>query len=48
MTNELPPNWEQGKTNDGRIFYINHKIQVTQWDHPLKPPPPPPKGEENF
>lgn len=32
---ELPANWQKGKTNDGRVFYINHQTQVTQWEHPI-------------
>lgn len=32
---ELPPNWEAGKTNDGRVFYIDHQTQKTQWEHPI-------------
>ncbi|CAF2431357.1 unnamed protein product [Rotaria sp. Silwood2] len=32
---ELPSNWEQAKTTDGRIFYINHQTQTTQWEHPV-------------
>ncbi|CAM4759985.1 unnamed protein product [Rotaria magnacalcarata] len=32
---ELPSNWEMGKTNDGRIFYIDHQTKNTQWEHPI-------------
>lgn len=32
---ELPANWQAGKTPDGRIFYINHETQETQWKHPV-------------
>ena len=32
---ELPANWQEGKTGDGRIFYINHQTQQTQWEHPV-------------
>ena len=32
---ELPANWQSGKTGDGRIFYINHQTQFTQWEHPV-------------
>ena len=32
---ELPANWQKGKTNDGRVFYINHQTQVTQWEHTI-------------
>ncbi|CAF0755651.1 unnamed protein product [Adineta steineri] len=33
--NELPANWEAGKTSDGRVFYIDHHTQKTQWEHPI-------------
>jgi hypothetical protein len=32
---ELPANWQTGKTSDGRLFYINHLTQQTQWEHPV-------------
>lgn len=32
---ELPANWQRGKTSDGRVFYINHQTQLTQWEHPI-------------
>lgn len=32
---ELPANWQRAKANDGRVFYINHQTQQTQWDHPI-------------
>jgi len=32
---ELPANWQAGKTNDERVFYINHQTQKTQWEHPV-------------
>jgi len=32
---ELPANWQAGKTNDGRVFYIDHQTQKTQWEHPV-------------
>ncbi len=32
---ELPTNWQAGKTGDGHIFYINHQTQQTQWEHPV-------------
>jgi hypothetical protein len=32
---ELPANWQAGKTNDGRVFYVNHQTQNTQWEHPV-------------
>ena len=32
---ELPANWQTGKTTDGHVFYINHQTQQTQWEHPI-------------
>lgn len=32
---ELPSNWQAGKTSDGRVFYIDHEVQKTQWEHPV-------------
>lgn len=31
----LPAGWQAGKASDGRVFYINHQLQKTQWQHPL-------------
>lgn len=31
---ELPPGWEQAKTHDGKIYYINHNDRTTQWEDP--------------
>uniref|UniRef100_A0AAG5D7U3 WW domain-containing protein n=1 Tax=Anopheles atroparvus TaxID=41427 RepID=A0AAG5D7U3_ANOAO len=31
---ELPPGWEQAKTQDGRIYYINHNTRTTTWEDP--------------
>jgi hypothetical protein len=30
----LPPNWEKGVTADGRIYFIDHAREVTQWEDP--------------
>lgn len=30
----LPAGWEQAKTNDGQIYYINHTTKTTQWEDP--------------
>ncbi|XP_023171744.1 transcriptional coactivator yorkie isoform X1 [Drosophila hydei] len=30
----LPPGWEQAKTNDGQIYYLNHTSKTTQWEDP--------------
>eukprot|EP01084_Bolivina_argentea_P289420 496986_1 len=32
--NYLPPGWSKSITNDGKIFYINHITQTTQWNPP--------------
>lgn len=31
---DLPPGWEQAKTHDGKIYYINHNDRTTQWEDP--------------
>ncbi|XP_055620401.1 transcriptional coactivator yorkie isoform X2 [Toxorhynchites rutilus septentrionalis] len=31
---DLPPGWEQAKTQDGRIYYINHNTRTTTWEDP--------------
>jgi protein yorkie len=31
---ELPSGWEQAKTHDGKIYYINHNARTTQWEDP--------------
>ncbi|XP_055916309.1 transcriptional coactivator yorkie isoform X2 [Eupeodes corollae] len=33
----LPPGWEQAKTNDGQIYYLNHITKTTQWEDPRVP-----------
>ncbi|KNC79547.1 hypothetical protein SARC_08058 [Sphaeroforma arctica JP610] len=30
----LPPGWEERRTHDGRIFYVNHIERTTQWEDP--------------
>lgn len=30
----LPAGWEQAKTNDGQIYYLNHITKTTQWEDP--------------
>ncbi|CAG9829293.1 unnamed protein product [Diabrotica balteata] len=34
VKNRLPLGWEQGRTRDGKIYYINHNTRTTTWDHP--------------
>ncbi|KAH9967091.1 hypothetical protein BGW80DRAFT_1341310 [Lactifluus volemus] len=37
---DLPPGWEVRRTPyDGRIYYIDHKMQRTTWTRPSDPPP---------
>ena len=31
----LPDGWEKGETLNKIPFYINHKLELTQWDHPV-------------
>nr|5YDY_A Chain A, WW2 domain and PPxY motif complex [Homo sapiens] len=46
----LPDGWEQAMTQDGEIYYINHKNKTTSWLDPRLDPrggggnrqPPPP------
>lgn len=37
ITNEeLPPGWEERRTSNGRLYYVNHLTRSTQW---IKPQP---------
>lgn len=31
---QLPAGWEERRTHDGRIFYVNHIERTTQWEDP--------------
>ena len=31
----LPDGWEKGETLNKIPFYINHQLEITQWDHPV-------------
>ncbi|XP_071749487.1 WW domain-containing oxidoreductase [Lepeophtheirus salmonis] len=31
---ELPPEWEERVTHEGKVYFANNKSQVTQWSHP--------------
>ncbi|GAB6023307.1 hypothetical protein CHUAL_008110 [Chamberlinius hualienensis] len=31
---ELPPDWEERVTSDGRVYYANHLDKTTHWTHP--------------
>ena len=35
----MPPNWEKGVTADGRMYYIDHARESTQWEDPRKQRP---------
>lgn len=32
----LPPGWEQARTAEGQIYYLNHITQTTTWNDPRK------------
>jgi hypothetical protein len=32
--NTLPPNWEERRTPEGRLYYVNHVDKITSWDRP--------------
>lgn len=32
----LPDGWEERKTENGRLYYVNHKTKTTQWVKPTK------------
>nr|2LAW_A Chain A, Yorkie homolog [Homo sapiens] len=34
MEGPLPDGWEQAMTQDGEIYYINHKNKTTSWLDP--------------
>lgn len=31
---DLPPGWEQARTPEGQIYYLNHITKTTQWEDP--------------
>lgn len=33
-TASLPPGWEKRTTANGRDYYVNHELRITQWDPP--------------
>ncbi|XP_055688119.1 transcriptional coactivator yorkie isoform X2 [Lutzomyia longipalpis] len=33
---DLPPGWEQARTAEGQIYYLNHNTRTTQWEDPRK------------
>ncbi|KNC23411.1 hypothetical protein FF38_00766 [Lucilia cuprina] len=32
----LPEGWEERRTGNGRVYYVNHTTKTTQWDRPSK------------
>jgi E3 ubiquitin ligase SMURF1/2 len=34
---ELPEGWEDRRTPQGRIYYVNHVTKTTQWPRPTEP-----------
>lgn len=34
VNDALPEGWEERKTSNGRIYYVNHVTKSTQWDRP--------------
>ncbi|XP_026759281.1 transcriptional coactivator yorkie isoform X3 [Galleria mellonella] len=32
----LPPGWEQARTPEGQVYYLNHVTKTTTWDDPRK------------
>ncbi len=49
---KLPPGWEQRRAPDGRVYFVDHRAQKTQWEDPRKaakgpmPPPAPLQSEQ--
>uniref|UniRef100_A0A336MMQ5 E3 ubiquitin-protein ligase SMURF1 n=1 Tax=Culicoides sonorensis TaxID=179676 RepID=A0A336MMQ5_CULSO len=34
---DLPTGWEERKTPNGRVYYVNHVMKTTQWNRPTRP-----------
>lgn len=34
---DLPEGWEERKTPNGRVYYVNHVMKTTQWNRPVRP-----------
>jgi len=32
ITSDLPPGWEEAKTEDGKVYYYNTSTKKTQWE----------------
>uniref|UniRef100_U5EYM0 E3 ubiquitin-protein ligase SMURF1 n=1 Tax=Corethrella appendiculata TaxID=1370023 RepID=U5EYM0_9DIPT len=37
LQDELPEGWEERRTPNGRIYYVNHVNKTTQWSRPTEP-----------
>lgn len=33
-SDDLPPGWEERRTQNGRLYYVNHMTRSTQWIKP--------------
>ena len=40
----LPPGWEETRTQDGQLYYMNHITKSTQWEDPRVTEP---RGQSN-
>lgn len=38
----MPEGWEERKTPNGRVYYVNHVTKSTQWERPTAPATLPP------
>lgn len=36
-SSSLPEGWEERKTADGRVYFVNHVTKTTQWSRPTQP-----------
>jgi hypothetical protein len=36
MREMLPDGWAQKRTEEGRLYYVDHSTKTTQWKHPIK------------
>lgn len=34
---DLPEGWEERRTTNGRVYYVNHVMKTTQWSRPVQP-----------
>ncbi|XP_014270520.1 E3 ubiquitin-protein ligase SMURF2 [Halyomorpha halys] len=43
----LPFGWEERRTSQGRLFYVDHRSRKTQWTHPFNPSSSPTHNSNN-